>query len=711
MAKNTGKPVLSVPPAQGWFAVGRLLRDPTLSSDLAIRGHLQGVPWFPRGAAAYAELSHLPALLRNRYIQRAFYLSLVVGLVVVLLVQFVQLSRSVDGLARELLEANVEHTRQGLDKLFGPAAQSLALARDRGAAGAYRGFGQVDFNRLFMPVLRHHSPISAVMHADNNGNELMLLDEGARSYLGCNTIGGAGIPGRTYSAWVEQGDTLALVRSWQAETMYDPRDRPWFQGALASPGPEVYWTTPYRFFNTGDPGITASRQWKEADGTVHVVAYDMSLADLYSNLFLLAPSPEGRAFIVTQDDRLLSLVGDDRFAAPESLLQALLDSVPRMDLPRVNRSLSVWDSLDKPSSGFKMNVSGEPYYAQVVPYVLGANTLHLGVVIPESDLLGDVRRMRIYLIGGVLLLGIVTLLLTRAYHKKKEAYGELEDRTITAEERNRDMMGSLRYAKGLQDAMLPSPALMRSFFTESFVLYLPRDVVSGDMYWIDRVGNRTVFAVADCTGHGMPGALLTMVCNNVLQRVVKGQRLTDPGTVLDWTRELVVKNFERGGGEVNDGMDICFCMLEFAPEERPEGPVAKVHWAGANQPLWLVRKGAGEVEQHRTDQQPIGRYVTEEHFTTYSADLYEGDTIYLTTDGLVDQFGGARNKKLMARGLKQLLLSVQHLDMEQQQERIHQAYREWKGKADQVDDICIMGIRINAKDRWRAVPGPTVVGG
>jgi serine phosphatase RsbU (regulator of sigma subunit) len=590
-------------------------------------------------------------------------------------------------------------------------AQSLSLARDRGAAGAYRGFGQEDFNRLFMPVLRHHASISAVMHADSRGNELMLLDEGGHQYLGCNTIGGAGIPGRTYTAWAEQGDTLVLLRTWQAETAYDPRDRPWFQGASATAGPEVYWTSPYKFFNTGSIGITAARRWTERDGTMHVIAYDVSLTDLYHHLFLLRPSPEGRAFIVTHDERLLNVVGDDRFAVPESLLHVLLDSVPNLDLPRVERSLDVWDSLGQPGSGFKMKLQGEEYYAQVVPYVLGSNTLYIGVVVPESDLLGDVRRMRWYLIGGVVVLGIVALLLVRAYHRKTEAYGELQDRTVSAEERNRDMMGSLRYAKGLQEAMLPSSVVMRGFFAESFVLYLPRDVVSGDLYWIDRVGHRVVFAVADCTGHGMPGALLTMVCNNVLQRVVKGQRLTDPGTVLDWTRELVVKNFERGGGEVNDGMDICFCMLEFAPEEREDGPVARLSWAGANQPLWIVRKGAGEVEQHRTDQQPIGRYITQEHFTTYSTELYEGDTLYLTTDGLVDQFGGANNKKLMARGLKQLLLSVQSLDMEQQQERIKQFFHEWKGPGEQIDDVCLMGIRMNQRDRWRSVPGPTVVGG
>lgn len=252
--------------------------------------------------------------------------------------------------------------------------------------------------------------------------------------------------------------------------------------------------------------------------------------------------------------------------------------------------------------------------------------------------------------------------------------------------KNNEIRDSIQYAKRIQSAILPSNSMIAQHLPESFVLYKPKDIVAGDFYWMQALENKVLFAAADCTGHGVPGAMVSVVCNNGLNRSVREYRLTNPAGILDKTREIVITEFDRSGDgdKVKDGMDIAICSLENK----------LLKYAGAHNPLWIIRQGAQEVEEIKADKQPIGRYAEHKPFTSHEIELFEGDTVYIFSDGFADQFGGEKGKKFKAKNFKKLLLSIQGESMERQKELIDLAFENWRGSLEQLDDVCVIGVRI-----------------
>ncbi|TXB66878.1 tetratricopeptide repeat protein [Vicingus serpentipes] len=261
---------------------------------------------------------------------------------------------------------------------------------------------------------------------------------------------------------------------------------------------------------------------------------------------------------------------------------------------------------------------------------------------------------------------------------------EIEQQRLTLEEKNIEITDSIHYAKRIQSAILPPQKIVKEYLQKSFILYKPKDIVAGDFYWLEHKENKVLFAACDCTGHGVPGAMVSVVCNNGLNRSVRENGLTDPAEILNKTREIVIEEFEKSEDDVKDGMDIALCSLE--------GNTLK--YAGANNPLWIIRKDATEVEEIKADKQPIGKYSEPQPYTTHTIELNEGDTIYIFSDGYADQFGGEKGKKLKTVNFKKLLLSIQKEDIEKQRELIDKSFEEWKGNLDQLDDICVIGVRI-----------------
>lgn len=283
--------------------------------------------------------------------------------------------------------------------------------------------------------------------------------------------------------------------------------------------------------------------------------------------------------------------------------------------------------------------------------------------------------------------------------EKQKAY--IEKQHLELEETHKEISDSIKYAERLQLAILPSPESLRQHLKDGFVLFLPKDVVSGDFYWMQKINDMVLFAAADCTGHGVPGAMVSVVCSNALNRTVKEFGITGPAAILNKTRELVIETFARSGKDVKDGMDIALCSLQ---EDR-------LIFAGANNPLWVIRKkelipddlidqrGTEINEQFglidfKSNKQPVGLYEDMNPFIQTAITLYPGDSIYIFTDGFADQFGGAKNKKLMYKPFKKLLLSLQDLEMNDQKEKLQEFFLSWKGTNEQVDDICIIGVRI-----------------
>ena len=234
--------------------------------------------------------------------------------------------------------------------------------------------------------------------------------------------------------------------------------------------------------------------------------------------------------------------------------------------------------------------------------------------------------------------------------------------------------------------MLPPLEVFRENLEQSFIFYLPKDIVAGDFYWMEHTKGKVIFAAADCTGHGVPGAIVSVICSNALNRSVREFKLIKPSEILNQTLEIVLDKFGSSDDEVKDGMDIALCT--YNPETQ------EIEFAGANNPLWIVRKGAKEVEEYKADKQPIGKYLKHAPFTNHKTKLNKGDSIYVFSDGYADQFGGEMGKKFRSLHIKELLVSIKEHDMKTQKKLIEKAFYGWKGKLDQLDDICVIGFRV-----------------
>jgi serine phosphatase RsbU (regulator of sigma subunit) len=311
------------------------------------------------------------------------------------------------------------------------------------------------------------------------------------------------------------------------------------------------------------------------------------------------------------------------------------------------------------------------------------------------------QRYIIYsFIGGLVLLVILLFNMYRGYQQKKKANleisrqkAELQLQKDIVDEKNKEILDSINYAKRLQEAILPSPKTVSEYLKQFFILYKPKDIVAGDFYWLEAIqdakdpANRIIlFAAADCTGHGVPGALVSVVCSNALNRAVKEFNITDTGKILDKVRELVIETFEKSDKDVKDGMDISLCSLNLKTNE--------LLWSGANNPLWILKKGAREITEIKPDKQPIGRYMAPHPFKTHSVRLEKDDAIYLFTDGYADQFGGPKGKKFKYSNLGNFISEIGTLNMDKQQEQLQRTFEQWQGDLEQVDDVCIIGIRL-----------------
>ncbi len=246
---------------------------------------------------------------------------------------------------------------------------------------------------------------------------------------------------------------------------------------------------------------------------------------------------------------------------------------------------------------------------------------------------------------------------------------------------------SIHYAKRIQEAILPPPELFKQLLPNSFVLYKPKDIVSGDFYWLDTKDGKVYFAAVDCTGHGVPGAFMSIVGSNILKDTVNNTNLNSPAEIMDKLNEGVVSTLHVGLSEkqTKDGMDMTLCALNFDNLE--------LQYSAAFNPLYLIRDG--QLIQYKADKFPVGAFVGEKQkFSNTKIKLKKGDMVYIFSDGYADQFGGPKGKKFMAGNFRHLLLEVSKLPSEQQKQKLDATIESWRGSLEQVDDILIIGVKI-----------------
>lgn len=295
------------------------------------------------------------------------------------------------------------------------------------------------------------------------------------------------------------------------------------------------------------------------------------------------------------------------------------------------------------------------------------------------------QQLVIWSIGIILVIvAIVTFILIRQNRTKQRINSQLSEKNHIIEEQHKDITDSIQYSKRIQEAIMPTMNLWEETLPDSFVLYKPKDVLSGDFYWMEKTNDTIYFAACDCTGHGVPGAMVSVICSTALNRAVKEFGLKDTGMILDKVRELVLETFEKSEGSVKDGMDISVCGLSIKTLE--------LKWSGANNPLWYLEKG--EAKEITANKQPIGQVDNPVPFTTHTIQLQKNDIIYLFTDGYADQFGGPKGKKFKYKQLKELLVNNSGKPMKEQCEILRIAFENWKGNLEQVDDVCVIGVRV-----------------
>lgn len=262
----------------------------------------------------------------------------------------------------------------------------------------------------------------------------------------------------------------------------------------------------------------------------------------------------------------------------------------------------------------------------------------------------------------------------------------VNDQTKLIEKKNNDITASITYAQRIQQSMLPLTSRIKKVLPEHFILFKPRDIVSGDFYWIQQVDDKKVIAAVDCTGHGVPGAFMSLIGNDLLNEIVLSKKITNPSKILETLNHKIISTLKQENTDNQDGMDAAICVIDTTQN--------KVRFAGAKNPFILIQNG--ELQEYKGDRKSIGgskKRIKEEVFSYHDINL-EGNNIgYLFSDGYMDQFGGENDKKFMKRRFINLLHEIHHLPMKEQEDILEKRLKEWIGHRAQIDDILVIGFQ------------------
>jgi serine phosphatase RsbU (regulator of sigma subunit) len=270
---------------------------------------------------------------------------------------------------------------------------------------------------------------------------------------------------------------------------------------------------------------------------------------------------------------------------------------------------------------------------------------------------------------------------------KLDTYETSKILDATSDQINNDYVASLRYAQMIQRALMPNPGILKGKIKDMFILFLPRDIVSGDFYYAFYNKQKMYIAAGDCTGHGVPGALMSILGISFLNEIMQSDIKMNANRILNLMREKTMHALHQTGSsnDAQDSIDIGLCIVDTE--------TGQLQYSGANRPLIMIRKG--ELVEFKPDKMTIGvAAVKEASFTNNFIETQQGDSFYLFSDGFADQFGEMSDKKFKHKHLKRIIHSFEHLPMSQQKVKLEQAFNEWKGKSQQVDDVLIIGFKL-----------------
>lgn len=313
----------------------------------------------------------------------------------------------------------------------------------------------------------------------------------------------------------------------------------------------------------------------------------------------------------------------------------------------------------------------------------------------KKDALHDeeMKRQRwliYFMLGGLVLVIAFSIVTLKNYRQKKNANKQLLEKSTIIQEKNKSITDSINYARRIQNAILPDIEEIYKKLSQSFILYKPKDIVSGDFYYYAESQNKVIIAVADCTGHGVPGAFMSMIGNDALNEIIVGKGITTPGEILSKLHDSVriALKQDTSKTETSDGMDVSLCTIDLQTNS--------IEYAGALRNLYISRKGSDQLEIIKANKQSIGGLKSDEKktFVSHKIQLNKDDSFYMFSDGYADQFGGKDGKKFMMKQLKNLIVSVRNKPMRDQEQIFNDTINQWRGDLEQVDDILVIGIRL-----------------
>ena len=353
--------------------------------------------------------------------------------------------------------------------------------------------------------------------------------------------------------------------------------------------------------------------------------------------------------------------------------KVVLDSTKEeLEISEIQRQNLVLDSIEKAQ---KINILN-----------LNSKVSKLEAAKKDSELKRQ-QQITYFIIAGLILVILFSLFILKLFLDKKKMNNILREQKNKIEKQNQEITQSIFYASRIQKAIQPSDENLKNLFNEYFILYKPRNIVSGDFYFAQKINDYVLFTAADCTGHGVPGAFMSMMGISMLNQIVREKSVNTAAQVLNIMRSNVKTALNQSGkkNEQKDGMDMALCALNTKTNV--------LQYAGAYNPLIIIRNN--EIIEYKADKMPIGIYIKEkESFTNHEIEVQKGDIIYIFSDGYIDQLNPETKEKFMRKRFKKLLLEISNKPLNEQQQILNDKFEEWKGNGKQVDDVIVFGVKI-----------------
>ncbi|MBU0489649.1 MAG: SpoIIE family protein phosphatase [Bacteroidetes bacterium] len=647
---------------------------------------------------------------------------IIVASMAILISMLVDLSGTVENLARDIIEETDNKVNKELDAYFNPIKADLLTLKDQADNDLFGSQSFSEINPYVYPVLFRNTRIKTFAIADEKSTESSLISEDS-AWLN-NLVYRNQETGQldiSRERWT--GDLLerSIVRQWiDSNSTYNPSQRDWFKGGVNLNYPDsLFWTAPYHVTFQEIPGITVSTFSANSKSAGRcVLQFDIFLDEISSYTRNMKVGKTGKIFILTDELKVVGLPASSVFEQKDTIIKYLLAPADQLPVRGIAEAVNQWkETPDDMVSAFSFSADGKSWWGHIGKYRLGESRYFLiGIIIPESDFLADIKASRDFIVVGFLTIFIFILFVVRAFRQKQKANVILKQQKELIEEqkaeieaqrdmvveqkdqieiqaadlqvKNKNITDSISYASRIQSAILPGPTRRSLRLPDSFVFFRPKDIVSGDFYWIEKFGDKTFVAAVDCTGHGVPGAFMSMIGQAALNQALHENHITEPHKILNFLSQKIYDTLQRNSAahSVKDGMDLTICSFA-------EGS-GEIAFAGVRNPAYIVHNG--EIRVFKGDSHPIGEPFDEE-FSSYRQEKFQIEKescVYMLSDGYIDQFGGPSRKKFLAKRFRELIVEIAHLPLQEQEERLASEFINWKRMIEQYDDVMVIGFRM-----------------